>query len=187
VISHYYRTATPNDCFVSDASAAGYMNPNRIQEEYLPRFVTHSSFYFRLTDMSIAAMVLDWDQRTDAVKGAFVQFAPNGYSTIVQDLHGEPFQQPTPHVWKGMPVMNLVDYVYPEDVATTADGLAARLRSRPADAPSFHIWRAVWQAPSTIVRRMEALRQRHPDIDFEVVDPYTLLDLFRKHQRPDGE
>ena len=187
VISHYYRTATPNDYFVSDASAAGYMNPNRIPEEYLPLFVTHNSFFFQQTDQSIAAMVLDWDQPTSAVKDAFTQFAPDGYSTIVMNLHGEPFQAPTPHVWKGMPVMNLSGYPDSDSAETTADAIGALLKGRGADTPAFYFMRAIWLPPSKIVGVMEALREGHPDVDFEVVDPYTLFDLFRQYHQPDGE
>ncbi len=186
VISYYYQTATPNDYFVSDASAAGYMNPNRVQEQYLPLFVTHNRFFFRRTDMSIAAMVLDWDQPTSAVKDAFAQFAPDGYSTIVMNLHGMPSQPPTPQVWKGMPVMNLCGYPDSDSAQTTADALAALLESRPAGTPGFYFMRAIWLPPSKIVGVVEALHRDHPDVDFEVVDPYTLFDLFKQHLQAGG-
>ena len=36
LIAYFYSTASPADTFTADASAAGYMNPNRIRKEYLP-------------------------------------------------------------------------------------------------------------------------------------------------------
>ena len=39
LIAYYYATATPADTFTADASAAGYMNPNRIDPKYLPLFI----------------------------------------------------------------------------------------------------------------------------------------------------
>ena len=186
VISHLYKTATPNDYFVSDASAAGYMNPNRVEERYLPLFVKHNRFFFQQTDMSIAAMVLDWDQPASAVKDAFTQFAPDGYSTIVMDLHGKPFQAPTPQVWKGMPVMNLWGYPDSDNADGSADAIAALVKGRPAGTPGFYFMRAIWLPPSKIVGVMDALRKRHPEVDFEVVDPYTQFDLLKQHLQPGG-
>ena len=186
IISHLYRTATPNDYFVSDASAAGYMNPNRVAAQYLPLFTRHNQFFFRQAGMSIAAMVLDWDQPTGAVKDAFSQFAPDGYATIVMDLHGKAFQAPTPQVWKGMPVMNLCGYPDSDNAKASADAIAALVKGRPAGTPGFYFMRATWLPPSKIVGVMDALRRDHPDIDFEVVDPYTLFDLLKQHLEPGG-
>ena len=44
--------------------------------------------FFREADMTMAPMVLDQDQPSPDVKDAFRQFAPDGFATIVQDLHG---------------------------------------------------------------------------------------------------
>ena len=183
-ISYFYKTATPNDFFVSDASAAGYMNPNRIEAKYLPLFVKHNRYFFHLTDMSIAAMVLDWDQPTAAVKDAFAQFSPDGYSTIVMDLHGKPSQPPAPQVWKGMPIFTLSGYPDSDNPKASADALAGLAKSPPAGTPGFFILRAIWLPPSKIVAVMDALRAGHPDVDFEVDDPYSFFDLFKQHQQP---
>ena len=89
IVTYLYETASENDYFTADASAAGYMNPNRVQKEHLPLFVEHNARFFRETDMTIAPMVLDWDEPTSDVKDAFAQFAPDGFATIVMDLHGK--------------------------------------------------------------------------------------------------
>ena len=76
LIAYFYSTASSADTFTADASAAGYMNPNRVRKEYLPLFVKHNRRFFREADMTIAPMVLDWDQPSPEVKDAFRQFAP---------------------------------------------------------------------------------------------------------------
>ena len=88
LIAYFYETASTADTFTSDASAAGYINPNRIRKEYLPLFVRHNQTLFREADMTMAPMVLDQDQPSPDVKDAFQQFAPDGYATIVANVSG---------------------------------------------------------------------------------------------------
>src|SRR5205085_7525892 len=108
LIAYYYSAATPADTFTSDASAAGYMNPDRVRKEFLPLFARHNRQFFREADMSIAPMVLDWDQPSAEVKDAFRQFAPEGFATIVDDMHHTGGKLPAAQVWKGMPVLELL-------------------------------------------------------------------------------
>ena len=109
LIAYFYGSASPADTFTADASAAGYMNPNRIRKEYLPLFVPHNQQFFREADMTIAPMVLDRDQPSPDVKDAFRQFAPDGFATIVMDMHRTGGTFPQPQVWKGMPVLELIN------------------------------------------------------------------------------
>jgi hypothetical protein len=180
VIEYFYRTATPNDFFTSDASAAGYMNPNRVKPEYLPLFAKHNKTFFDRADMTIAPMVLDWDQPTDAVKDAFTQFAPDGYATIVMDLHEKGGVTPQPHVWKGMPVTELLNdtcnFANPKQ---TADAMYGAIKKRGNPRPGFHFFRIVWTPPSLIIESLDTLRKDYPEIEFEVVDPYTFFALFK--------
>lgn len=181
VIEYFYRTATPNDFFTSDASAAGYMNPNRVKPEYLPLFVTHNKAFFERADMTIAPMVLDWDQPTDAVKDAFTQFAPDGFATIVMDMHGKGGTVPKPHVWKGMPVTELLNdtcnFASPQQ---TADAMYNAIRKRGDAKPGFYFFRIVWTPPSSIIDSLDVLRKDHPEMEFEVIDPYTFFRLFKE-------
>ena len=50
-----------------------------------PLFTRHNKRFFERCDMSMAPMVLDWDQPTEAVKDAFVEFAPG---RLCHDRHG---------------------------------------------------------------------------------------------------
>jgi hypothetical protein len=46
--------------------------------------------------------------------------------------------------------------------------------------PSFHFFRIVWTSPSDIEKTIEALRRKRPELDIEVVDPYTFFRLFKE-------
>lgn len=184
IITHYYKTATDKDYFVSDASAAGYFNPNRIAPEHLPLMVKHNKHFFRETDMSIAPMVLDWAEPTAAVKDAFAEFAPDGYATIVMDLHGHGGTVPKPHIWKGMPVTELINntcnYVNPEQ---TAKAMFGAMKDRKSTIPGFYFFRIVWTSPSAIIESLEVFRKNHPEIPLELTDPYTFFGLFKRYYR----
>jgi len=182
VIAYFYETATPNDHFTSDASAAGYFNPNRVEPRHLPLLVEHNQRFFRDTDMTIAPMVLDWDAPTDAVKDAFAQFAPDGYATIVMDLHNTGGALPEPHVWKGMPVLELINntcnFANPKQ---TADAVFGAILERGNKTPGFYFFRIVWTPPASILESLDVFRREHPEIPIEVVDPYNFFRLFKLH------
>ena len=185
LFSYFYATASENDYFTADASAAGYMNPNRVQEQYLPLFIEHNRRFFEETDMTLAPMVLDWDEPTAAVKDAFTQFAPDGFATIVMDLHGTGGQSPEPHVWKGMPVTNLINNACNFDNPDqTAAIIAGCLQGQPAGEPGFHFFRVVWTGPTQVIETVARVRTARPDLDLEVIDPYTFFRLFREHYGP---
>jgi len=182
LIAYFYSTATPNDTFTSDASAAGYMNPNRIKPENLPLFVAHNQRYFREAAMTIAPMVLDWDQPSPEVKDAFRQFAPDGFATIVMDLHGTGGAGPPTHVWKGMPVTNLInDACNFSDPETAAATLSAAIDRQGDSPPSFHLFRVVWVSPTSILETLAALRKLRPDLDLQVLSPHTFFALLGQH------
>ncbi len=182
IIAYLYETATAGDYFTADASAAGYMNPNRIKKEHLSLFVRHNRRLFQQTDMTIAPMVLDWGEPSAEVKDAFTQFSPDGFATIVMDLHQTGGRSPEPHLWKGMPVTNLINstcnYSNPEQ---TADAMYASLKQKPVDAPGFFLFRIVWVGPSQVIQSIETLREKHPELDVELVDPYTFFRLFKEN------
>lgn len=182
LIQHFYDTATPNDIFASDASAAGYMNPNRVRPEYMPLFIKHNKHFFERADMTLAPMVLDWDEPTAAVKDAFAQFAPDGFATIVMDLHGTGGKTPEPHVWKEMPVTELLNdtcnFANPKQ---TADAMYHAIERCGNKKPGFYFFRIVWTPPSSVIASLDTFSKEHPEIDYEVVDPYTFFDLFKQH------
>ncbi len=182
LVSYYYETQTPNDYFAADASAAGYMNPNRIQEEYLPLFVEHNKFFYEKLDMTISPMVLDWDKPTDAVKDAFVEFSPDGYATIVMDLHNTGGVSPRPHVWKGMPITNLINVVGQiSNADEAANAMSSVIPSASQNIFPFYIFRIVWSSPSQVINAINSLKNKRNDLNIKVVDPYNFFSLFKNY------
>ncbi len=182
IIRYVYETASAKDFFGADASAAGYMNPNRVRPEYLPLFIRHNRRFYREADMSLSPMVLDWDQPTPAVKDAFSRFSPDGFATIVMDLHGTGGRLPEPQVWKGMPITELINEACNfAGVERTAEIMDAAMTRRGTEPPSFHFFRIVWTSPSQVAATLDALRRRRPDLKIEVVDPYTFFRLLKQH------
>ena len=175
-IEHLYATATPNDHFVSDASAAGYMNPNRVKPEYLDLFVRHNQHYFQRADMTMAPMVLDWDEPSAAVKDAFTQFAPDGFATIVIDFHEKGGRPPAPHVWKGMPVLELLNHTCNySGIEQAVAAMHSCIHHRKPDEPGFYFFRVVWVGPSVVLDIVDAYRSAYPEQAIAVLDPYTFF------------
>jgi hypothetical protein len=188
LIDYFYSTASAADTFTADASAAGYMNPNRVRKEYLPLFIEHNRRFFRAAGMTIAPMVLDWDQPSPDVKDAFRQFAPDGFATIVYDMHGTGGKPPEPQVWKGMPVIELInDACNFAGAEPTADIMARAIASRGSQAPGFYFFRIVWVNPTDIAGTLAALRRKRPDLNLEVLDPHTFFALFKEFQARQGQ
>lgn len=181
LIAYYYETATPNDTFTSDASCAGYVNPNRLRPESLPLFVAHNEKYFREADMTVAPMVLDQDQPTAAVKDAFAKFAAGGMAVHVEDMHGQGGHAPAPQVWKGMPVIEMLNDACNAGgrVDETAEILARAIVGRGNPKPGFYLFRVVWVKPSSVNDAIATLRRKHPELDVDVVGPREFFALFK--------
>ena len=184
LIDHFYATASPNDLFTADASAAGYFNPNLLPATSLPLFVEHNRRFFREADMTIAPMVLDWDEPTAAVKDAFREFAPDGFATIVMDLYNRGGKPPKPHLWKGMPVTELISEPWDfTNSGSAADLIHGRIARRPPGEPAFLLYRVVWMSPTDVVRAFDALKAKYPEDRFELVDIQSYFSLFREDQK----
>ena len=182
LISYYYETQTENDYFAADASAAGYMNPNRIQEEYLPLFIQHNKKFYEKLDMTISPMVLDWDKPSDAVKDAFTEFSPDGYATIVMDFHNTGGTSPAPHIWKDMPVTNLINVVGQiSDINAAADAMSRAMPEQFPETTTFYLFRIVWSWPNQVIDVLNTLSNNRTDLDIKIVDPYNYFKLFKDH------
>lgn len=183
LIAHFYRTMTPADTIESDAGAAGYINPSRILPESLPLFTRHNQAFFHEADMTIAPMVLDWVAPGDAVKDAFQQFAPNGCGALVWDMHTNTGEPVKPHVWKGMPVVELIndanEFPGPEKTAAL---VAKAIQDRGSHRPGFYFFRIVWASPTQVLEMLASLRRQQPAMEFEVLAPHTFFALFREFQ-----
>jgi hypothetical protein len=181
LIAHFYRTLTPADTITADAGAAGYINPSRIRPENLSLFAEHNRRYFREADLTIAPMVLDWEIPSEAVKDAFLTFAPDGYGAMIWNMHTNSGKGPDPHVWKGMPVINLLNHAneFPGP-AKTATIVADAIAEQAGGLPGFYFFRIVWTSPTQIVAMLEELRRQRPALNVEVLDVHTFYSLVRQ-------
>lgn len=181
LIAHFYRTLTPADTITADAGAAGYINPSRIRPEYLPLFTEHNRRYFQEADLTIAPMVLDWVAPDAAIKDAFAAFSPDGYGAMVWDMHTNSGRGPDPHVWRGMPVLNLLNHAneFPGP-KKTAEIIAEAIAQQAGGLPGFYFFRIVWTSPTQILDMLEELRRQQPALNFEVIDVHTFYALARQ-------
>ncbi len=179
IMQYLYNSKTENDFFAADASCAGYMNPNRIKPDYLPLFIEHNKKFYKQWDMSISPMVLDWDEPTNAVKDAFLQFSPDGFATIVIDFHDAGGKLPEPHVWKGMPVMELINSANHFPPEETAKIMSEEIPSPQDGLPKYYFFRIVWTSPHKVIQAIDRLKLLRPELDIEVVDPYNFFHFFK--------
>lgn len=182
IVGHLYATRAPGDYFASDASAAGYFNPDVIKPEMLPLFTAHNKRFFKLCDMSIAPMVLDIALPTPAVKDAYRRFAPDGYATIIQDrYHDMKCLEVGEHLWKGMPVINLYNDAFTFNGYEAGAQIFSRvIKKSVGDEPGFYLFRIVWQNPETVYKAVEKLREMRPELDIEVLDGYAFFNYCKQ-------
>jgi len=164
------------------------MNPNRIRKEYLPLFVTHNQHFFREADMTIRADGAGLGSAFPDVKDTFRQFSPDGFATIVMDMHGTGGKLPEPQAWKGMPVLELINNACNfAGTEQTAYIMACAIKDRGNKMPGFYFFRCVWVNPTNIADTIAALSRKHPELNVEVLDPYTFFALFKKSRRAVGQ
>ena len=182
IIEYLYSTQSGNDYFGADASAAGYMNPNRIEKQYLPLFIDHNTKFYKQLDITLSPMVLDWDEPTADVKDAFTQFSPDGFATIVLDMHDNGGKAPSPHVWKGMPVMELINSACNFSSADQeSDAMSGSIPKKTKGKTGFYIFRIVWTSPSSVIETIDLLKKKRPELDIELADPYNFFRMFRDY------
>ena len=184
IIEYYYSTATPNDYFTSDASAAGYFNPSRVPDETWDIMLEHNLKYFKMADITIAPMILDQDRLDEQSLEMFSQFAPDGLATIIIDQHGMGGSQAPAGMYGDTPtdrldnsfnstsvetgvasLNNIVNYGYNRKLGDTKSG------------SSLSLIRVVWKSPSYICEVVEAYKAAHPNENVVVVDIYNYFNL----------
>ena len=134
-------------------------------------------------------MVLDTDAPTDAVKDAFAQFSPDGFAEIVSDYHNAGGKVPPTHIWKGMPVTELLNGVCHEGRSfTTVEEEARRFANRlgePSEKAQFYLIRIVWQTPSTMFDVIDRVQELRPDLDIELLDGYNFFNCLKQMDYPE--
>ncbi|MBQ7319121.1 MAG: hypothetical protein IJW97_02925 [Clostridia bacterium] len=175
LIEYYYNTATPNDYFVSDASAAGYFMPSQVPDALWPNMLKHNIEYFTRLDMSIAPMVLDNRLPDKDDLDMLVQFAPDGIGTVRQNqtfMHGT------------TPVTALLGGGYdrndPEVGVKNLTNVINAQFSKSNSGASLCMLRCVWTTPSVICGTIDLYREANPDKEVVVVDIYNYFWLIQQ-------
>lgn len=189
VYAHYYKTATENDYFCADAGAAGYFNPTRIHAEHWPMVTRHNQYWFERTDTTIAGMVLDCDHPTRDVLRHFAQFAPDGFASLVCSGIHPPCNPPVRgHIFDGMPVGFMTHAACDwEGLEKTCDTMNQLYFGKfTKERPHFVYYRITYRSPSEMFDLYERIRQTNPDLEIELVDPYTYFALLRQKYARDA-
>jgi len=184
IISYFYNTAVKdNDVFTADASAAGYFNPSRIQDQYWEMVVKHNQYFYDLTDMTVTPMVLDWRPLSEKLLDQMTKFSSDGLASIIIDFHStEPIILDTPKIHSGVMIDELLNHIAdccPVDEAVKRLVGAVLIKDTP-DQPSFHYIRVVWMSPTYIIELIDGLKKARPDLDIQLVNTY---DYFRLHKQ----
>lgn len=175
IIEYYYKTATENDYFVSDASAAGYFMPNQVPKELWPKMLEHNLKYFKLADMSIAPMVLDTDHMSELALSYMTQIAPDGLGTVSQKKN---------YMYGDTVITSLLGGGYDRyDPEKGVKNLSNLINSQIGVSNSGAILcmlRCVWSTPSVMCEMVELYQEAFPYKNVVVVDIYTYFDLMRQ-------
>lgn len=175
------RHATPNDWFIAGNSGAGYVNPRALTIRHfsdlpsgLRAWVAHCQHHYQPWDLSITGFLLDGagGASTGLEFAAYARFSPDGLGT-----HFE--RHPALHA--GVPTCPEQDL--PDGVDAAADRLA-RYGREHAGRPAFFWARSILKSPAWYRDLSARLGARHPELAFEVVDPYTFFGLIRQHLSP---
>ena len=175
LFEYYYETATPNDYFVSDASAAGYFMPSRVPDELWPTMLEHNLKYFNLTDMSIAPMVLDNQGMTADDLKWMSQIAPDGIGTVAQQ---------STYLYEDTVVTALLGGGYDRyDPVVGAQNLSNVVNTqffKSNSGASLCMLRCVWTTPTVMCEMVELYQEAHPNQKVVVVDIYNYFELVRQ-------
>ena len=175
LFEYYYETATPNDYFVSDASAAGYFMPTQVPDELWPKILEHNLKYFSRTDMSIAPMVLDrQDMDKDDLKW-MSQIAPDGIATVSQNKT---------YLYEDTVVTALLGGGYDRyDPVVGAQNLQKVVNTQLTKSNSgaaLCLLRCVWTTPTVMCQMVENYQAANPDKKVVVVDIYNYFELVKQ-------
>jgi len=171
-----YRNATTNDFFIAGDSGAGYLNPRALTirpDSGLPsglnEWTRHCQGCFKRWDMSITGFILDGSggASTELEFKAYARFSPDGAGTHFEK---------GPAVRGGIPTCPERDL--PEDLVQAARAIAAAGRGLDK-GPVFFWARSILKSPRWYSDLSDRLKQNHPEVPVEVVDPYTFFGLVR--------
>jgi len=175
--NYLYDTMTPNDYFVAGDNGAGYLNPMMLLQENrpdgLPDFLRvwekFNQKYYDRFDLDITGFLISGNSGYVSleVQEAYSRFSPDGVG------NNAGFEQP---VVRGTPFAQVTDLPNEPDPAAYGEILADRLRGKNR----FQMFRNILFKPSTIVDAVRYVKEKYPELEFEVVDPYTFFRYYKQ-------
>jgi hypothetical protein len=176
-MAYAYRHATTNDFFIAGDSGAGYLNPRALTvrpDSKLPPalgiWTEHCERYFKRWDMSITGFMLDGagGGSTPEEFSAYKRFSPDGCGNHF-DLQ--------PRVISGVPTIR--EWDMPDSAEATAVYMAQQAAAT-TNGPCFLWARTILKSPSWHAEVSRHLREKHPQAQVVVVDPYTFFGLIKE-------
>ncbi len=182
IVSYLLRTRTRNDFFVAPDSGAGYLNPEALPQELWESWRRHNLEYYRRLGLSITGFFLNGKggEAPDEVVDLYRAFSPDGITFNWHHLVGV-----WPRLQGNTPLTAFLHYGLGQGDALETwveqmDKAYDEYRQNHGEGPVFLTLRCVYTSPDFLVQLTEALRQAHPERDYQVVDPYTFFALMRQ-------
>jgi hypothetical protein len=186
VFDFIYDSLTPNDFIIAGDSGAGYVNPTHLLE---PRFhsglpsgmdvwMEHCKRYYAKFDLSVTGFLLNGllpltPESVRPYNG--VSPAGSGYKSYRRNPE-------LPSLIDGVPYLRHSDDLSadPAQFDETERTILRWTKDRPK--PDFHIFRLILAEPSNVLSMVEKLKEKHPEKDFEALDPVTFFRLFKERE-----
>ncbi|WP_179215461.1 S-layer homology domain-containing protein [Paenibacillus sp. MY03] len=171
VFNYLYETMKPNDYFVASDNGAGYLNPMMLEAhnrpDGLPDFLDvwedYNARLFDRFDLDITGFLISGNSGAASlrVQQSYSTFSPLGVG------NNSGFDQP---IVNGTPFGKVTDLgVQFTDTQKMGDTMAKMLQRNS----NFFSFRTILTKPTVIVDAVEYVKRQYPDLNFEVVDPYT--------------
>lgn len=180
VFNYLYETATANDYFVAGDNGAGYLNPMMLLEEnrpeglpdYLHVWEAYNKKYYEQHDLDITGFLISGNStKVDKrVQEAYSRFSPAGVGNNAE------FDET---VVNGTPFFKVQDTLL-SPITADSHALANELSNIFTRKQQFTFLRTILFKPATIVDAVEEVRSLHPELKFEVVDPYTFFRFYKE-------
>jgi len=177
VFNYIYDTMTAKDYFVSGDNGTGYLNPMMLEGSAVPssmspmlsQWEAYNKLSFERFDLDITGFLISGNSQslTSTVQEAYSRVSPVGVGTNggypQREVNGTPF----------------TEVVTIGNEETNAAWFGQRLAQDLSGGSQFRIYRTLLTKPSVLVDAVNYVKTHYPQIDFEVVDPYTYFKLYK--------
>ncbi len=179
VIDYMYSTQTKNDYFVTGDNGIGYLNPNAYEipardktlNGTLETWIAQCKPLLKKFDLNVSGFLINSPlEMTNKVKKAYEELTPAGIATT-----SEPSWSVSD---SGVPYVSSMDVV--ADVQSSVNLIASTF-SEPTQ-PNFKMIRMILRSPKHAYEVYKQLQIQHPELKFEVLDPYSFYGLMKKTQ-----